>query len=75
MQWISIKCPSKPTPSLIIKNIKQPNPANPYCRGSVDKNKIQLPRITVPTTVNTTWVFHPLCTSAAFRAYFMTVLE
>lgn len=46
-----------------------------YWAGSVDKNKMQLPKITVPTTVKTTWVFQPLCTRAALRAYFLTVRE
>lgn len=40
---------------------------------SVDKKRMQLPNITAPTTVKTTWVFQPLCTRAARRLYFMTV--
>lgn len=33
--------------------------------ASVAKNKMQLPKMTVPTTVKVIWVFHPLCTKAA----------
>lgn len=55
---------------------RQIRPQNDHYRaGSVDKNKMQLPRMTVPTTVKTTCVFQPLCTKAALRAYFLTVRE
>jgi len=40
----------------------------------VTKNKIQHPIIIVAITPNIACVFHPLCTNAAFRLYFFTVV-